>query len=57
MKVKDLIKELLDLPPDADVVIDTDDGMTGNYHELRRVDKKTNGAGEMFVVLNNDRGD
>jgi len=51
MKVKQLIDKLLNYPMHSDVVIDTDDGMSGNFQELKYAVEKKELGGRKFCGL------
>ena len=51
MKVKEVIAELQKMNPNSDVVLDVDDGLTGNYLEVREVLPSESDAGINFIIL------
>lgn len=54
MKVRELIVKLLDMPLDAEAVVDTEDGMTGNYQAVDSVALHTNALfGSSHVAIGN----
>lgn len=53
MNVKTLIAQLLTMPMDAEVTLDTDDGLEGNYMPVLGASQKLTLMGE-FVVLDAD---
>lgn len=56
MKVRELIHRLVDMPQDADVVVDmNDDAVSENYQNLTHVLKRENVFGA-FVSLDTELG-
>lgn len=53
MRVLELIKILQQLPLDLDVTIDTDDGLKGNFMEIKGIRAIKNVLGT-FVVIDAD---
>lgn len=53
MTVHDLINKLYAMPQDAEVTLDIDDGLAGNYMPVLGVSQKTTIMGS-FVVIDAD---